>query len=133
LDKVKDIAFDAPKVKYVVEILQHISFLQNKYDVLGDFFEKIVRQELKQTKGQYLTHPNIVDFILYALKLDELTLDLINNETRLPYIIDPSCGSGTFLIHAMKLINRTKEKAEKENTIKKDLACLLYTSPSPRD
>jgi type I restriction enzyme M protein len=122
LDKVKDIAFDAPKVKYVVEILQHISFLQNKYDVLGDFFEKIVRQELKQTKGQYLTHPNIVDFILYALKLDELTLDLINNETRLPYIIDPSCGSGTFLIHAMKLINRTKEKAEKENTIKKDLA-----------
>jgi type I restriction enzyme M protein len=122
LDKVKDIIFDAPKVKYVVEVLQDISFLQNKYDVLGDFFEKIVRQELKQTKGQYLTHPNIVDFILYALKLDELTLDLINNETRLPYIIDPACGSGTFLIHAMKLIDKVKEEAEKEEKIKKNYA-----------
>jgi len=122
LDKVKDIIFDAPKVKYVVEVLQDISFLQNKYDVLGDFFEKIVRQELKQTKGQYLTHQNIVDFILYALKLDEFTLDLINNETRLPYIIDPACGSGTFLIHAMKLIDKVKEEAEKEGKIKKDYA-----------
>lgn len=122
LDKVKDIIFDAPKVKYVVEVLQDISFLQNKYDVLGDFFEKIVRQELKQTKGQYLTHQNIVDFILYALKLDEFTLDLINNETRLPYIIDPACGSGTFLIHAMKLIDRVKEESEREEKIKKDYA-----------
>jgi type I restriction-modification system DNA methylase subunit len=122
LDKVKDIIFDAPKVKYVVEVLQDISFLQNKYDILGDFFEKIVRQELKQTKGQYLTHPNIVDFILHALKLDELTLGLINNETRLPYIIDPACGSGTFLIHAMKLIDKTKEEAEKKGKIKKDYA-----------
>ncbi len=122
LDKVKDIIFDAPKVKYVVEVLQDISFLQNKYDVLGDFFEKIVRQELKQTKGQYLTHQNIVDFILYALKLDKLTLDLINNETRLPYIVDPACGSGTFLIHAMKLIDKVKEEAEKERKIKKDYA-----------
>jgi len=122
LDKVKDIIFDAPKVKYVVEVLQDISFLQNRYDVLGDFFEKIVRQELKQTKGQYLTHQNIVDFILYALNLDELTLNLINNETRLPYIIDPACGSGTFLIHAMKLIDRVKEEAEKEGKIKKDYA-----------
>lgn len=122
LDKVKDIIFDAPKIKYVVEVLQDISFLQNKYDVLGDFFEKIVRQELKQTKGQYLTHQNIVDFILYALKLDELTLDLINNETRLPYIIDPACGSSTFLIHAMKLIDKVKEDAEREGKIKKDYA-----------
>ena len=31
-------------------------------------------------------------------------LYIYNNEKRLPYIIDPSCGSGTFLIEAMKLI-----------------------------
>jgi len=120
LDKVKDIIFDTPKVKYVVEVLQDISFRQNKYDVLGDFFEKIVRQELKQTKGQYLTHQNIVDFILYALELDELTLNLINNETRLPYIIDPACGSGTFLIHSMKLIDKVKEEAERNGELRKD-------------
>jgi len=122
LDKVNDIIFDASKVKYVVESLQEISFVENKYDVLGDFFEKIVRQELKQTKGQYLTHHNIVDFILYGLDLDRYILQLINEENRLPYIIDPSCGSATFLVNSMKLISRVKEDAEREQEIKTDLS-----------
>jgi len=109
LKKTPDIVFDANKVKYVVETIQSISFTSNRYDVLGDFFEKIVRSELKQTKGQYLTHHNIVDFIVKTLKINELAIDLINGKDgrpRLPYIIDPACGSGTFLIQAMKEITR---------------------------
>jgi len=104
LKKIKDIVFDAPKVKYVVEVLQNISFTVNKYDIIGDFFEKIVRGEFKQTKGQYLTHTNIVNFIIRALEIEKLSLHTINEQKRLPYIIDPACGSGTFLIEAMKLI-----------------------------
>lgn len=42
LRKVKDIVFDPPKVRYVVEVLQDISFTVSKYDVVGDFFEGIV-------------------------------------------------------------------------------------------
>ncbi|MGA2172058.1 MAG: N-6 DNA methylase [Sedimentisphaerales bacterium] len=118
--KKPDIIFDANKVKYVVEVLQEISFLKNKYDVLGDFFEKIVRSELKQTKGQYLTHHNIVDFILYAIKLDEFSIYLVEQENRLPYIVDPACGSSTFLIHAMKLITSTIE--ESRNKFRKNYA-----------
>jgi len=104
LKKIKDIVFDAPKVKYVVEVLQNISFTVNKYDIIGDFFEKIVRGEFKQTKGQYLTHTNIVNFIIRALEIEKLSLHTINEQKKLPYIIDPACGSGTFLIEAMKLI-----------------------------
>ena len=76
LKKVKDIIFDAPKVKYVVEVLQNISFTVNKYDIIGDFFEKIVRGEFKQTKGQYLTHTNIINFIINSLEIEELSLHL---------------------------------------------------------
>ena len=107
LKKTPDIVFDANKVKYVVETLQGISFTANKFDVLGNFFEKIVRSELKQTKGQYLTHHNIVDFIVKALCVDDLAIDLINGKDgrpRLPYIIDPACASGTFQIQCMKEI-----------------------------
>jgi len=43
LRKVNDIVFDAPKVRYVVEVLQDISFTVSKYDVVGEFFEGIVR------------------------------------------------------------------------------------------
>jgi type I restriction enzyme M protein len=105
--KAPDIAFDPPKVKYVVEVIQGISLTANRYDLLGLFFERIVRAEFKQSKGQYLTHTNIVAFVLRALGIDLLALDLINTDLRLPYVIDPACGSGTFLIETMKLITST--------------------------
>lgn len=121
LRKIKDIVFDAPKVKYVVEVLQDISFTISKYDIIGDFFEKIVRSEFKQTKGQYLTHQNIVNFIIRAIDLEHFAVDLINEEKRLPFIIDPACGSGTFLIESMKLITShvlvNKDKLKKSESV----------------
>jgi type I restriction enzyme M protein len=122
LEKIKDIVFDAPKVKYVVELLQDISFTISKYDIIGDFFEKIVRSEFKQTKGQYLTHQNLVNFIIRAIELENLSIELINQEKRLPVIIDPACGSGTFLIESLKLITShvltQKEKLRKSESVK---------------
>lgn len=104
LRKVKDIIFDPAKVRYVVEVLQEICFTVNRFDVIGSFFESVVRGEFKQSKGQYLTHLNIVNFMVEGLQLGEMSLGLINNEKRLPYIIDPACGSGSFLIESMKHI-----------------------------
>jgi len=99
------------KIAYVVEQLQSLSITENENkdsgDILGEFFEGIVRSGFKQSKGQFFTHTNIVKFCLYALKIDELVEEKIVNENTLPYIIDPSCGSGTFLIEAMKLATKT--------------------------
>lgn len=122
LDKIKDVVFDSPKVKYVVELLQDISFTVSKYDIIGDFFEKIVRSEFKQTKGQYLTHQNLVNFIIRAIELENLSIDLINEEKRLPFIADPACGSGTFLIESLKLITSYvlahKDELRKSESVK---------------
>ena len=122
LGKIADIVFDAPKVRYVVEVLQDICFTANKFDVIGNFFEGIVRGEFKQTKGQYLTHTYIINFMLKALDLENFSLNLINTETRLPYIIDPACGSGAFLIESMKQISKfilsNPDKLKKSDAIK---------------
>lgn len=106
LNKIKDIVFNANKVRYVVEVLQEISFTVNKFDVIGDFFEGIVRGEFKQSKGQYLTHTNLIRFMVKGLKLGDLAIEKINEDKSLPYIIDPACGSGAFLIEAMKHITK---------------------------
>jgi len=95
------------KVAYVMEKLEGISIVENKFedDVLGVFFEGIVRTGFKQEKGQFFTHANIVRFVLHALELDDWAIEMINGTSpRLPYIADQSCGSGTFLIETMKLI-----------------------------
>jgi len=100
--RIGDKTIELKKVKYVVEAFQDVSLTKNVHDVLGDFFERFLWDEFKQSKGQFFTHPNIVNFIIQALELEKFSMELLNNETRLPYIIDPACGSGTFLIESMK-------------------------------
>lgn len=107
---------DVKKVKYIVEKFQDISLTSNAYDLLGDFFERFLWDEFKQDKGQFFTHPNIVKFIIHSLDLGNLAILRINEDNKLPYIIDPACGSGTFLIEAMKEI--TKEIKNSKDKLK---------------
>lgn len=103
--------FSLSKLKYAVSELERYSFVDGKNsldgkDILGDFFEGIIRDGFKQSKGQFFTHINVVKFILWALQLDRLAISRINRDLEIPFLIDPSAGSGTFLIEYMKFITQ---------------------------
>lgn len=105
--------FSTELVAKCVEILQSYSFRKNIYknvDVLGEFYEMVIRDSFKQTKGLFLTHPNIVLFILSALGIKQRVKETLKKPSdrryRLPFIIDPSCGTGTFLIHYMQYLQK---------------------------
>ncbi|WP_227884326.1 HsdM family class I SAM-dependent methyltransferase, partial [Enterocloster citroniae] len=103
--------FSLSKLKYTVQTLEKYSFVDGKNsvsgkDILGDFFEGIIRTGFKQSKGQFFTHVNIVKFMLWAIQTDKLAIKRINNDKEIPYMIDPSAGSGTFLIEYMKFITQ---------------------------
>lgn len=103
--------FSLAKVKYTVQSLEKYSFVDGKNslegkDILGDFFEGIIRSGFKQTKGQFFTPINIVTFMIWAIQADKLAIDNINKNKEIPYLIDPSAGSGTFLIEYMKFITK---------------------------
>ncbi len=106
IDKKK---FSLNKLKYTIQELEEYSFIEGRSslggrDILGQFFEGIVRDGFKQNKGQFFTHSNIIKFILYTLQLDKLAIEKINKDKEIPYLIDPSAGSGTFLIEYMNFI-----------------------------
>ena len=119
--------FGLNKLLYSVQQLEKISFVEGRNsldgkDILGDFFESIIREGFKQTKGQFFTPINIVQFIIYALKLDVASIEMLNEKQKLPYIIDPSAGTGTFLIEAMKTVTKTVKydgikKLKKNNSV----------------
>lgn len=95
---------------FMTELLENYSFrksLTSKEDILGLFFEETNRDKFKQSKGQFFTTTNVVNFIIYGLQLDQLAMCLFDKHRMLPYIIDPSTGSGTFLIESMKAITKT--------------------------
>mgnify|MGYP000147395165 FL=1 len=128
----------ANKVRYVVEQLQGISLTKNdanQNDVLGDFFESIVTEGFKQDKGQFFTHGNIVKFIIYALGIDDFSVNQVNKYKSLPFIIDPACGSGTFLIDVMKIITATiKRRRKSEISTSKDVQLFVqYKLPDIKE
>lgn len=113
-------AVSPQKVAHVVERLQSLSLTHNVHrkgeDVLGEFFETIASTEFTQTKGQFFTHSNIVRFCLSAAGLDQLAVSLARGDEnrakpRLPFCCDPACGSGTFLIEAMKFVTDAINRA----------------------
>lgn len=103
--------FPQSELLWVVETLQDISLTaagMKSGDLLGAFFEAITRDGFKQSKGLFFTHFNIAVFMVAALDLPALAESKLSSAVhandRLPYIIDPSCGSGTFLMAAMRLV-----------------------------
>lgn len=110
-DEINPNEFSRERLKTIVKVLQVMSITRGaalNADVIGAFFEEILRTGFKQDKGMYFTHANLVWFILEAIDLAGLAITTWEGanhpENRLPYVIDPACGSGTFLLRAMHII-----------------------------
>lgn len=94
------------QIRFAIERLEPYDFTalasqDGQVDILGDFFEGVMRTGYKQTKGQFFTHRNIADFLVRATGLPAVARERARNGQRPPQIIDPAAGSGTFLIAAM--------------------------------
>ncbi len=81
-------------ISYCVKALQPFHLIRSG-DVLGVAFELLVNQEMKGDMGQYFTPRQVVDMMvkMMAPKLEET-------------VCDPACGSGGFLIYAMREVFR---------------------------
>lgn len=111
---------------FLVEELEKYSFSQSlkeqKEDILWSFFEETNREKFKQSKWQFFTHTNVVKFIVYALWLDKLAIELFKNKKTLPYVIDPSTWSGTFLIETMKVITKEFKEVDKDDLTEDEIS-----------
>lgn len=110
-DEIDPRRFPAERVKSVVQQLEGMALTKGaalNADVIGAFFEEILRAGFKQDRGMYFTHDNIARFMVEAVGVRELTRrkwrTASHPEQRLPYVFDPASGSGTFLLHAMRAI-----------------------------
>lgn len=88
----------SPPVKLltVVNHLQSINLSKTDLDTKGVAFERFMEDFFKGKQGQYFTPREIVSFILNICE--------ISNQSK---VLDPACGSGGFLLHALDHI-RTK-------------------------
>lgn len=96
------IKLDSESVKYIVNRLQDISLLESSRDPVGDAFEIFINSTLRGAEGQFFTPRNAIDLLvgICAPKQDDK-------------ILDPACGSGSFLVSALKYLESSSEKKKK--------------------
>ncbi|MCM8808370.1 MAG: N-6 DNA methylase [Candidatus Omnitrophica bacterium] len=82
-------------------------------DSLGDVFLDFMHEIFRQSRGIFFTHPNICRFVTDAVGIDKVRKELENGN--ILYVLDPSCGSGTFLIASLTKIFSGFEPVEIKN------------------
>ena len=112
-DKLKDI-LSAPRTEIAdVSVWLDILLFINRYnfanvqnEIFGYVYENYLKDlYLNEKKGQYFTDPHVVEFMLNEIGYTEENLK--NRYAEDPdslSIVDPSCGSGTFLYNATNRI-----------------------------
>ncbi|WP_131668338.1 restriction endonuclease subunit M [Psychrobacter pygoscelis] len=90
-----DIRLSPSRVRTIVEYLQDINLSETDLDSKGRAFETFMGSFFRGNFGQYFTPRPIVQFIADVLPIKQDD-----------YVLDTSCGSGGFLLHALEKIRR---------------------------
>ena len=87
-----------------VSVLQPYSFLDTHIDIKGKAYEEVVGSNLRGDRGEFFTPRNIVKMAVRMIA-----------PTPLESVCDPACGTGGFLVMAMKrVIEQIETSAEEE-------------------
>jgi len=71
-------------------------------DLLGQLYQSYFDPETRRTLGEFYTPPEVVEFILDHV-------DYQGQKVLTQRLLDPACGSGTFLIHALRRYLKASE------------------------
>jgi len=78
-----------------LEVLACYDFSALSTDLIGYTYQRFLERTERRRLGHYLTPPEVVDYIL-----DEAGYTPDNCEILGKKVLDPACGSGSFLVHA---------------------------------
>jgi type I restriction enzyme M protein len=86
-----------------VEALAKHKIFDEGLEVLDNFFEFMVSKGAKGSKGQYFTPRHVIELCVRMLK-----------PTKGETILDPACGSGGFLFHALDYVRRNESLSQQD-------------------
>lgn len=90
-DKQKSSSLDQEHLEVCLSEIEIISFMDANLASLDMFFEYLVSQNSKGTKGQFFTPRYVIEFCTRIISPKKGDM-----------VLDPACGSGGFLFHCLK-------------------------------
>lgn len=86
----EDIELAKRHLQVCIGPIEGVRLMGSNLRIMDDAFEYLLPTEAKKKKGQFFTPRPVVEMCVRML-----------NPKRKEYVMDPSCGSGGFLLHAM--------------------------------
>ena len=99
----EDIELAKRHLQVCVGPIEGVRLMGSNLRVMDDAFEYLLPTEAKKKKGQFFTPRHVVEMCVRML-----------NPTRSEFVMDPSCGSGGFLLHAMDWCYPAKDNEQRE-------------------
>jgi type I restriction-modification system DNA methylase subunit len=91
------------RIKGCLRRLNRFNFAEVDRDILGDVYQGYLPTDERKRLGEFYTPKEVIEYILDAVGYKP------ENEIRGKKILDPSCGSGSFLVEAtQRLMERYK-------------------------
>ena len=87
----EDIELAKRHLQVCVGPIEGVRLMGSNLRIMDDAFEYLLPTEAKKKKGQFFTPRHVVEMCVRML-----------NPTQNEYVMDPACGSGGFLLHAME-------------------------------
>ncbi|MFH1956300.1 MAG: N-6 DNA methylase [Patescibacteria group bacterium] len=104
----ESLKIDPEELYTVVEHLQGLSLNKTDLDTKGVAFEQFMEDFFKGKSGQYFTPREIVSFAIQVM-------DIKNDDK----VLDPACGSGGFLLHALDKVRNDANEYFKNDEAEK--------------
>jgi type I restriction enzyme M protein len=99
----EDIELAKRHLQVCIGQLEGVRLMGSNLRVMDDAFEYLLPTEAKKKKGQFFTPRHVVEMCVRML-----------NPTRTEFVMDPSCGSAGFLLHAMDWCYPAKDNDQRE-------------------
>ena len=102
-DEGEDIKLRKDHLQVCVGPIEGVRLMGSNLRIMDDAFEYLLPTEAKKKKGQFFTPRHVVEMCVRML-----------NPQRNEYVMDPACGSGGFLLHAMDWCYPAKDADARE-------------------
>ena len=99
----EDIELAKRHLQVCVGPIEGVRLLGSNLRIMDDAFEYLLPTEAKKKKGQFFTPRHVVEMCVRML-----------NPKQKEYVLDPACGSGGFLLHAMDWCYPAKDNDQRE-------------------
>ena len=99
----EDIELAKRHLQVCVGPIEGVRLMGSNLRIMDDAFEYLLPTEAKKKKGQFFTPRHVVEMCVRML-----------NPTQKEYVMDPACGSGGFLLHAMEWCYPAADNGKRE-------------------